>query len=603
MNEICFDLNDRCEDLYIPSYNIVLADKITILTNMSSVVSDDELLNKFNYITDLLRECKKDISLCVDVEFMLGHQHLGFFKWLKNTNITSLNLQGHKLGCMADNQWQEFFVGLKDTNITSLNLAGNDLCRIGYLQGKRYSSYGDFLSVGGDKWQAFFLGLKDSKVTSINFAGNNLAKMSVYQWQAFFVGLKDSKVTIVNLSGNGFFSMENNKWKVCNIGLGYSNLISIDLSHNNLNLVHENRWNEIIDTFKNSGIYKINKIDFGSAEIKKLSAARKQDLAELHLTKIPSDRYQNMNILQFAYMVYSLNCKITGSPNDPSNDVIKKTWLVGELLLQNILKTLTIDTVQDILESIPASDGIFQTPIKRCKESYGLIRQIYNDNAQLRTICVAHSESFMSPIAEFLKAIDINHADIIKSYLHDLNKIDRNILYNNNTSISQIIANILDNKDRLALDIISKEQNNITILQLKSIKLIASQYNKQEIVTSIEKIINLRDSVATSILNLCISGKKELINESLIDICKSNNLEYQEDDQLKLFIQNIIETYQNIKNADKPKIVAEITQQILTNIERSAVVSDAAEAGNGAATSHVSRVIEQRAEGSRQTEL
>jgi hypothetical protein len=661
INSLLKDSNVTYLALKIDSFNLITLNNLHLLsTSMknATITSLDMSLNQFTLMSTeqwqvLFNNLKNSSITELNLSFnnifdMSATQWQMLFEILAESNITSLNLSCNNLYAMNTNTLQVFCAGLANSNITELNLSGNlfrriDItnCRLffsglatskvkslnlsrnqlrdmelsildefltGIVMSKVTSldlSDNELLHMNKEQLQILFTKLLSSEVKTLNLSYNFLGNdVSIPLWEDLFIGLKTiSNINSCNFSGNFLLDIKDDKmWQsFCDI-FYHNNISHFNLLDNYFERISDNQWNILINALKQS---QIKQIDFGKNTIKKLSAARKKDLAELHLTQIPSDRYQNMTILQFAYMVYSLNCKITRSTNDPSNEIIKKTWLVAELISENILKKFLLDNLRhNILEDIPTSDGIFQTPIKSCKESYGLIRQIYNDNAQLRTICVAHSESFMSPIAEFIKAIDINHADIIKSYLHDLSKIDRNnFLTIKNIITPEIIANILDNKDREALDIISKDQRNINILQLKSIKLIASQYDKQEIVSRIENIINLRESVATSILNLCISGKKELINESLIDICKSNNLEYQENDQLKLFIQNIIETYKTIKNEDKPKIVAEITQQILTNIEQSIVVSEEASAVNGAVASHVDRVVEQKAVENRQTEL
>jgi hypothetical protein len=482
-------------------------------------------------------------------------QWQAFCDGLKDTNITSLDLSCNDLGRMTPEKWQGFFACLKDSNITSLALSGNDLGQI-----------------SPEQWQAFCDGLKDTKITSLNLSGNKLEKTTHEQWQKFFAFLKATNVTSLNLSKNFLDKMTPENLQVFFDGLKSTNLTEVDLSKNNLDQLDDNKWNQLITTLKQS---KINKVDFGQDTIEKLSADRKQDLANLHLTKIPLDRYQDITILQFAAKIYSLNCKIERSPEDKENKLVKSSWLVAELIYRNFFSRFNIDIIRHgILESCAPSDEIFKTPIIACKESVDLINQIYNDNPQLRTIYIAHSECFMSPKEEFLKAISVG---------------------------------VSEKNDGEILAFILSEQQNISTAQLKSITKIAEECNKQEIVTRIEDISKLRAGVKGHLAALTMLSDKinnnryfskirfskklpnERISKAIAQICKKNNFVYQEDAELISLVSN------NIASKDMETSVAEIACQISTRFQRSAVEE--------VETSHAGRVVEQRSAGSRQTEL
>jgi Ran GTPase-activating protein (RanGAP) involved in mRNA processing and transport len=483
------------------------------------------------------------------------------FKYLKEMpNLTSVDLSSNSFYQINSEQLHAFFACLKVTNVTSISISWNFIYQM-----------------TPERSQAFYDGLQKSNLISIDLSWNYLNQITSEQLRVFFACLKDSNITTIDLSNNELDRMTPEQWQAFCSGLKYTNFTEINLSKNNLDKLDDNKWNRLIAKLKQS---KINKVDFGQDTITNLSAARKKDLANLHLTKIPLDRYQDMNILQFAAKVYGLNCKIPEFSGKKEGIVIRSSWLVAKLISQNILCSshLPVDiTMLAFLEFYSPSDQIFQKPISECKESYDLINQIYNDNPQLRTICVVHSEYFMSPKEEFSKAIDVGALDVIEKYL----------------------------------DIKSQYQQNITTLQLKYIETIAEKYNKQEIVTRIENISKLRVSVYCHLVALTILSDKinnnryfaefrfskklpnERISKAIAQICKNNNFVYNEDAELISLVSN------NIALKDMEKSVAEIAQQISTRFERSVVEE--------VQTSHAGRIVEQRAAnvsaGGRQAEL
>jgi hypothetical protein len=513
----------------------------------------------------------------------------GFFTELKDTKITTIKLFGSKLQDMSTEQLRVFLCCLKESNIKSFEISSDvfykmsaDNLEIFIEESKNIHlssvdiSNSIFHTMKVDDAKSLIISLKKINIMSVNISSIYISEDGFEIFSELLTGLRelpnlqsialtsicnDEKgfkifqelftylrelpyLQSIDLSNNDLNEMTHEQLKTFCDGLKeLPNFISINLSGNNLEALDNNKWNQLIATLKQS---KINKVNFGQDTIEKLSDKRKKNLANLHLTEIPLDRYKDMTILQFAAKVYGLKCNVPGNANEsdnPNNAIIKKTWLVAELVQKNKLSRVNIDIVRStILKYCAVSHRLFQLPIIACKESVDLINQIYNDNPQLRTINVAHSEYFMSPAEEFSKAIAVGASE----------KND-----------GEILAFILS------------EQQNISTAQLKSIAIIANKCNKQEILSEVTDIINLR-----SIIFKGLTSINKGVSAFIENICKKNNLEYEEDSGFISFVQ------EKLNEEDGMKVVAEIAQQISTRFQRSAVKE--------VQTSHADRVVEQR---------
>jgi hypothetical protein len=472
-------------------YNVNYNDVERLYSHLAmSKVTSIDLSNNLNSCFDIIiwRNNYRKISFFIKLLYMLP-------------NFTTLKLSNNNLIYMDVNERENFFLWLRNSNIRSLDLSKNGLN-----------------SMSTTEWQNFFLELKRSNVSSLNLSDNALYLISSKCWEIFCSALGESNIESIDLSGNKLDLFSGDQWASFRLALVKSNIYSMDLSGNNLEKISEDNWVYLIHILK---YRNINKIILGKDTITELSDKKKQDLANLHLTKIPLSKYSNMSILQFEAVFTSLGYKFKDKNREDS--FYKYSMLVTHLLkylfiqgLNDRLNSNLLD-INDFLDILPAEQEIFllNTPLSKLNSAHCLhfIHCLYEKNYKLQTIRVANSECFLFPVEEFLKAIDVNASDIILKHLDNISQNMIDELYSRDIIISYIVANILGNDDIVALDMISKEQSHITTAQLKSIIIIAEKYNKHEIVSEVENIMKLRDDINKNLVSVVSEAKPGVASE------------------------------------------------------------------------------------------
>jgi hypothetical protein len=518
---------------------ILLANRIIIrcTTDINQlVVRDNEVIKKLEDILSLLKDCKAtffkiDTPICYDYKRPINMEAL--YDWLAVSKVTSIDLSNFSILANEIDM-------AKNLSSSSKNLF-NFSTMLLYI--KKTTEL--------------------SNITSFNLSSNNLYEMDYKEWETLFLQIQNSNITSLNLSNNNLYKMDFYKyrWKVFCLQIKNSNISYIDLSNNNLERVNEESWDMLIDALKQGNIINI---DFGQDTIKKLSDKRKQDLVRFLLNKVSILKYQNMTILQFDAVFTSLGCKFKDKNREDS--FYKYSMLVTNLLkylfiqgLNDRLNSNLLD-INDFLDIIPSEQQrlLLNTPLSKLNSAHCFlfICCLYEQNNKLQNFRIAHSQYFLLPVVDFLKEVD---------------------------------NDFLNNNDKVVLYRVFNEQQNITTEQLNSVIIIAEQCDKQEILTEVRSIINIRNNIRKKLASF--PSNERDISEFIRKVCEDSNLNYEKNKdyiQLKQIISKIMTEDGDLTTIIKK--IPEIAHQISINYKRNTLVEVSANTDS----KHTREVTEQR---------